>query len=268
MQTNTPLQGLTLVVTRPRMQAIRTANALREAGAEVIELPVLAITPINASIAPQDLAGASGIIFVSANAVAYGVQALRRGGEIDATVQMFAIGRATAAALADAGYQDVVSPQQSIDSEGLLAMPQLRSVEGRHIILVKGVSELGGRTLLEQTLVTRGARVTVLECYRRAPFVPDLAVREAFKKLLASDRVHACFVLSNETLDSLINIFSIMDITPQSKIVLLVPHSRVADAARTRGFDKIVEVPLAESALIAALTGLKPQLQLLTAPAH
>ena len=254
------MQGLTLVVTRPRDQAARTAGTLRKAGADIIEFPVLDIAPVEASLAPRDLADVSGIVFVSANAVAHGVPVLRRAGDITSDVQLFAIGRATATALTDAGLQNVVSPQQSIDSEGLLALSQLHTVEGRHIILVKGQSELGGRTLLEQTLTARGARVTVLECYRRAPIVPTLAARESLQKSFASDRVHGCFALSVETLDSLMNIFAIMHVSPQTRIVLLVPHSRVADAARARGFDKIAEVPLAEAALTATLAALKPRL--------
>ena len=255
-----PLRGLTLVVTRPPAQGMRTAIALRDAGANVIEFPVLDITPMEATLSPRELASASGIIFVSANAVAHGVPWVQRAGGASATTELFAIGRATATALVDAGFEHVASPQQSIDSEGLLAMPQLRRVEGRHIILVKGRSDLGGRTVLEQTLTARGARVTALECYRRAPFIPVLAVREAFRTSLASGCVHACFALSVETMNSLINIFTMMDISPQSQMVLLVPNPRVADAARTHGFDKIFEVPLAESALVPALTRLKPQL--------
>ncbi len=262
------MQGLTLVVTRPRDQAARTASTLRKAGADIIEFPVLDIAPIEASLAPRDLASASGVIFVSANAVAYGLPVLKRAGvgDIVPDVQMFAIGRATATALMDAGCQNVVSPQQSIDSEGLLALSQLHKVEGRHIILVKGQSELGGRTVLEQTLTARGARITVLECYRRTPIVPTLAARESLQKSLASDRVHGCFALSVETLDSLMNIFTIMHVSPQTRLgmgmgmVLLVPNSRVADAARARGFAKIAEVPLAEAALTATLADLKPRL--------
>ncbi len=262
MQTEHSLQGLTLVVTRPRAQAARTASILRNAGADIIEFPVLDIAPIEASLAPHDLASASGVIFVSANAVAYGVPVLRHAGDIAPDIQIFAIGRATATALMDRGVQNVVSPQQSIDSEGLLALPQLRTVEGRHIILVKGQSELGGRTLLEQTLTARGARVTVLECYRRAPIMPSLAARESLQDALMSDRVHGCFALSVETLDSLMNIFAIMHVSPQTRMgmVLLVSHSRVADAARARGFDKIAKVPLAEEALTATLATLKPRL--------
>ena len=260
MPAEIPLQGLNLVITRPAAQAARTAQALRAAGADVIEFLVLDIAAIDATLAAGELASASAIIFVSANAVEYGAPLIKLAGGAPVGMEIFAIGGATAAALAQAGFAHVVSPQQSIDSEGLLAMPQLLSVEGRHIILVKGRSESGGRTLLEQTLPKRGARVTVLECYRRAPMVPDLAAREALRQSLASGGVHACFALSVETLDSLNNIFSIMDITPQSQMVLLVPHPRVAAAARARGFGKVAEVPLAESAMINALADLKPRL--------
>ena len=264
MQAELPLRGLTLVVTRPYLQAARTALALREAGAAVIEFPVLDIAPVAATLAATELASASGLIFVSANAVAYGVPALRCAGEIPAGAKIFAIGRATATALADAGFSDVVSPQQSIDSEGLLAMPQLQSVAGRHMILVKGVSELGGRTLLEQTLAARGARMTLLECYRRAPVVPESVARVALSSARASGCVLACFALSVETLNSLVDIFSNMKTSPQSELTLLVPNPRVADAARAHGFDKIAQVPLSERELIAALVALKPQLMLRT----
>jgi uroporphyrinogen-III synthase len=260
MQTEAPLRGLTLIVTRPRAQASRSANALRDAGAAVIEFPVLDIAPIEATLAAFDVARTSGFIFVSANAVAYGVPALRRTGEIAASTEIFAIGRATASALVDAGFKDVVSPQQSIDSEGLLAMPQLQSVAGRHMIIVKGTSEPGGRTILEQTLTARGAVVSVFECYRRAPAVPDTTQRDAFRNALATAPKLACFALSVETLDSFIEICKGMEINPQSKMALLVPHPRVGNAARAHGFDRIATVPMAESALVAALAELKPQL--------
>lgn len=260
MRVDPPLRGLVLVVTRPRDQAAQSAFVLREAGADVIEFPVLDISPIEASISSQELAGAFAIIFVSTNAVAHGLPVLLRAGGIAPGTEIFAIGLATAAALDDAGLSNVVSPQQSIDSEGLLALSQLQSVEGRHIILVRGQSELGGRRTLEQALLARGARVTVLECYRRAPFVPDSTSRDSLAKSFASGNVHGCFALSVETLDSLSNIFLSMKISPQSLLFLLVPHPRVATAARARGFLNIAEVPLAEPALIAALADLKPRL--------
>ncbi|MCY7388854.1 MAG: uroporphyrinogen-III synthase, partial [Burkholderiales bacterium] len=131
MQAEILLQGLNLVVTRPLAQAARTAQMLRAAGADVIEFPVLDIASIDATLAASELASASAIIFVSANAVDHGVPLVRGAGGASVGMEIFAIGRATAAALAQAGFKHVVSPQQSIDSEGLLAMSQLLRVDGR-----------------------------------------------------------------------------------------------------------------------------------------
>ena len=128
MQAELPLRGLTLVVTRPHLQAARTALALREAGAAVIEFPVLDIAPVAATLAATELASASGLIFVSANAVAYGVPALRCAGEIPAGAKIFAIGRATATALADAGFSDVVSPQRNVVPPQCDVVPPERDV--------------------------------------------------------------------------------------------------------------------------------------------
>ena len=58
MQAEIPLQGLSLVVTRPPAQAARTALLLRAAGAYIIEFPVLAIASINATLPAAELASA------------------------------------------------------------------------------------------------------------------------------------------------------------------------------------------------------------------
>ena len=90
--------------------------------------------------------------------------------------------------------------------------------------------------------------------------VPDLATREALRELFAVARVHACFAMSVETLESLMNVFSTMGISPRSKVTMLVPHVRVAKAAHACGFDRIEEVPMADSTLVARLAALKSRL--------
>lgn len=254
-----PLAGLKLVVTRPERQAQVSTDALRAAGAWVLKLPVLAISPIPATLDADDISRAAGIIFVSANAVQHGVPLLPAAAKLPRETTIFAIGRATAAALVAAGFENVVSPQQSIDSEGLLALPELHRVKGRHIILVKGVSETGGRTLLESTLISRGATTVVLACYRRRACQPAAASQQALATQLAAGHRLIFFALSIETMDSLISLFSIMNISAANQI-LLVPHPRVAAAARERGFVQIFAVPMAEANLVDTLATLKPDL--------
>ncbi len=257
-----PLAGLTVVVTRPRRQGAATAKALRAAGAEAIELPVLDITPLPASIDATLLARASLVIFVSANAVEYGLDVLRRAGGIPPGARMAAIGEATMRALNDAGFAYVVSPQQSIDSEALLAMPQLQGseVNGQHVILIRGKSESGGRRVLEAELAARGARVTVLECYERRDTLPPIAPLQQLVGSLRNDI--AVMALSVETLESLLNVFALQSNWLRATW-LLVPNARVAAAARTRGFERVTEVGVSAESLICALVELKPRMNII-----
>jgi uroporphyrinogen-III synthase len=259
MPDSRPLSGLTIVVTRPQSQAAETARALREAGAAVIEYPVLEIVPLRTSIAEDDLTRAAAVIFVSANAVEHGLPVLRAAGPIAPDTLMMAIGNATANALRNAAIERVVSPQQSIDSEGLLALPQLRQVQGQLIILIKGRSASGGRTLIEQTLSGRGATVMALECYERRDLPPDPVTRGELLVALKQMPNGAVMALSVETLQGLMASLA-GDEALLRKAALLVPHPRVAAAAAERGFQHVFEVPMSAAKLVAALTALKPQL--------
>ena len=254
-----PLTGLTVVVTRPQQQGAPLADALRSAGASVIEYPVLEIVPLDATIPPATLARAAAVIFVSVNAVEHGLPSLRAAGTLSAGCLMMAIGGATATALHDAGIERVVSPQQNIDSEGLLALPQLQQVQGQTIILMRGHSLAGGRTLIERTLTERGATVMALECYERREIIPAAASHDALVAALDHAPVLAVMALSVETLESLMA--SLGDWQAALKrTALLVPHPRVSAAAAAHGFEHVFETPMSASGLIAALAALKPRL--------
>lgn len=254
-----PLAGLTVVVTRPRQQGESTALALRAAGAAVIELPALEIVPLACAIDGAVLARAHAAIFVSANAVEHGVPCLRESGGLAGKTLIAAIGRATTLALHEAGFADVVSPQQSIDSEGLLAMPQLQpsQVRGQHVILVRGKSAGGGRKLLEESLAARGAEVVVVACYERRERAPPAGQMAELIKSMKPD--FAVMALSVETLDSLMKLFSGHEALLRSAW-LLVPHARVAAAARARKFTRVAELDMSAETLVPALIQLKPRI--------
>ena len=78
------------------------------------------------------------------------------------SVCFFAVGASTGRILQNAGLA-VVVPQEA-RTEGLLALTQLNHVVNLSIIIMKG---FGGRELLHDTLVTRGAKVTQWEVYKR-----------------------------------------------------------------------------------------------------
>jgi uroporphyrinogen-III synthase len=257
------LAGLVIIVTRPRQQGAATALQLRQHGADVMQFPVLEISAISAdqvrrTFDPLRVGLADAFIFVSANAVQFGLPLIRAWGGIPANARVFAIGLATARALVAEGVDDVLSPTGDNDSEGLLALPELLTVGGQHVVMVRGVSEGGGRTLLAETLIARGASLWPLECYQRQPVsalpgeILELSAR------LGSGQVHGFLVLSVETLDSLIA--NLQGIREGMNATFLVSHPRIAAAAVARGYSRVEVIPMGDDALPMALHRLMPKL--------
>ncbi len=262
------LSGLTVVVTRPRAQASASAAWFESFGARAISFPVLEIEPlpdviIDEHFSRADLSAASAIIFVSANAAEHGVAAIENRGGFPSGAAIFAIGRATASRLRlqAHGLTNIQSPAQGNDSEALLALPALQNVQGHKIVIVRGISESGGRTHLKQTLKTRGASVSMLECYVRRSILADQALRSELRGELNQRKIHAFSVLSVETLQSLVvNLTDANMAKGLSECMMLVPHPRVAEAALKMGFSKVSVVPMGGEPLLAALLNLKPVL--------
>jgi uroporphyrinogen-III synthase len=157
------LAGLGVLVTRPAHQARSLCRRIEHCGGRPIVFPAMDIRP------PADPGPAAGllrqawdlVIYTSANAV----QLARELAPLPPRAALVAaVGRATAAALRDAGSPPSLVPQTA-DSEGLLALPELAQVDGRRVLIVRGE---GGRPLLGDSLRRRGALVGFAEVYRRA----------------------------------------------------------------------------------------------------
>ncbi len=161
-------QRLHILNTRPAHQAAELSAALRNAGLAVSELPLLEIVPRELAPAEQrlllDLDRYDGVFFISANAAHRGLDAVAGyWPQWPWQLKAYAVGHATAEWLAAAGL-DVEIPAGRADSEGLLQLPALQQVKDKRFLLMRGV---GGRELLRHSLEARGARVDVLELYRR-----------------------------------------------------------------------------------------------------
>ena len=257
------LAGLTIVVTRPRAQGEITTRLLRSHGAEVVQFPVLDIfalpnSMISNSFTPDRIACMNAIIFVSANAARFGMPLIRAWGGLAAQTKVFAIGQATTQALIAEGVNAVLGPADGNDSEALLAMAQLQNVAGQHIVLVRGISESGGRSLLADTLGASGAQLWPLECYQRRPVTASAAEKFELSSRLQKRAAHGILVLSVETLDSLVE--NIAPMSLNRSVALLVSHQRIAAAAKAYGFERIEVVPVGDDALPMALHRLKAAL--------
>ena len=140
-----PLQGVGVLVTRPRPQATELVEAIESRGGSAYCFPVLEIVPFDELDIRNSLSRLGKpdiVIFVSRNAVEHGI-AYTDGGAIAV------IGPATAAAVAAAGRVVDIQPGDGYDSEHLLAEDRLQDVAGKCIRIIRGRS---GRELLAEDL--------------------------------------------------------------------------------------------------------------------
>jgi uroporphyrinogen-III synthase len=168
-------------------------------------------------------------------------------GHLPMVPRLAAVGRATAQALTATGRAPDLVPAGRFDSESLLALPQLADLRGQRVLIVRGT---GGRALLGDTLVARGAKLAYAEVYRRALPETDPA------PLLARWRqdVQLATATSGEVLNNLLTLVGERGRRLLLATPLVVISTRTARSARGQGF---VRVELAEratdDAVVAAL---------------
>ena len=242
-----PLRGRGILITRPARQAGGFAEKIAVLGGRPIIFPAIVILP-PADTAPvarahATLSGYDYAIFVSANAVEYGVPDARIW---PARLAAFAPGPGTAEALAAVGIADVRIPQTTFDSEGLLELPELSAPNAKRIVIFRGE---GGREYLGDALAALGAEVDHVVCYRRSkPAGGAVGLKETFR----DGHIDAVTVTSSEGLD---NLWALCDAAARAawrRCSTFVPHPRIASRAREIGLD-VVETAGSDAGLIAGL---------------
>jgi len=226
-----PLEGVTVVVTRPAAQARRFATLVQAAGATPLLLPALEIEPLTLDedervrLVPDDY---DWTVFTSANAVEFAWLHLPRPGR----TRVAAVGRGTARALEEHGIAVQAIPEKSSDSEGLLALAPFEAVRGKRILILKG---RGGRPLLATELARRGAEVVCGDLYRRLAAVPDAVALDVLRSACGRPRL-VIAITSVDGLSALTGFAPEADFPQLRDARLLVPGQRVAAAARDRGW--------------------------------
>jgi uroporphyrinogen-III synthase len=242
------LKGVGVVITRPARQAAGLAREVAALGGKPFVFPAILILPPEDQVAlrdvQRDLARYDIAIFVSANAVEYGVG---DPGAWPAHLLSLAPGPGTAAALAAVGIDRARVPQTTMDSEGLLAMPDLAAVAGKRIVIFRGA---GGRELLRTTLEARGAAVVQIECYRRSrPTAGMGGLIEAWR----DKRIDAVTLTSSEGLDNLCALLGDEGRAYLAATPVFVPHPAVARHASDLGLRAVVITGPADGGLLASL---------------
>jgi len=242
------LRGAGILITRPARQSAALASEIALLGGKPIVFPAIVILPPEDASAlaraQRELASYDYAVFVSANAVEYGVG---DPAAWPARLIAFAPGPGTAAALAAVGVTNVRVPATTMDSEGLLALAEMQRVESKRVVIFRGG---GGRELLGDTLTSRGARVDYVECYSRAR---PQAGAEGLEEALREGRIDAVTLTSSEGLDNLWNILGAADRERLAAIPAFMPHARIAERAGKLGIRQAIITAAADAGLIAAL---------------
>jgi uroporphyrinogen-III synthase len=245
-----PLADRGIVVTRPAHQCESLAAALSAAGAHPIIFPTIEILPPADS---QALASAIArldefdiAVFISPNAARMAMRAIvaRRAWPVALTAAT--IGRGGERELAHYGIDGIIAPAK-FDSEGLLAMPVMRAVAGKRVVIFRGD---GGRELLGDTLRARGASVEYAACYRRALPRGDTA------PLLAAwreGRVDAIAATSSEGVRNLFTLLGEAGRDALGRTPTFVPHPRIEAVARDAGCQSVVLTAQGDDGLLAGL---------------
>ena len=231
-----PLAGASVVVTRPAATAQALKRRIRALGGIALSLPGIALrASADAAAAKRALAAARTAdvaIFVSPAAVRFAF-ALRPNLRFARDTMVCTVGAATARALARRGIARAIWPRQRQDSEGLLALAELRNLHCSRVVLIGAP---GGRELLAQTLRAGRARVEEIHVYRRV--APALDRRHLATLELAA----APLVTLLTSAEALTNLRAILPLRLFARLAageLIVSSERLADAARASLFGRV-----------------------------
>lgn len=248
MTDTAPLSGLRIAVTRPKAQAEGLAREIEKLGGTAIRFPLLEIAPPDNPVPLQTilarLAEFEIVIFISPNAVHYGLQAMQACNRSFGKQLIAAIGSGTAAALHENGIASVLTSDGGADSDALLRLPELQQVAGCHILIFRGDH---GRELLGDTLKQRGASVEYAPCYcRRKPQQDIVKLLQANPDILT--------ISSSEALRNLHEMLPQAQLPRYFKLPLFVIHERIAVAARALGWQNTFTVNDGDEGLLTAIS--------------
>jgi len=252
-----------VIVTRPRAQAEPLARRIAALGRQAIVFPLLEIHPLEDQTmlraALKQLSAYAMVAFVSPNAVDAAFSVLH-GLSLSwpRKVALAVMGEGSRQALIRQGVTEdsatVISPLDPArtDSDTLVEALDLPALAGKRVLIVRGES---GRELLADALREAGVTVRQVAAYRRAAPILDDADRDRLRQLI--DVGHDWLVTSSESLRILIQMVQQSagadGVAKMRQRKIIVPHARIAETARTLGFEEIVLTGSGDEQVLAAL---------------
>ncbi len=238
-----PLFGRRIVITRARATAGPFARALRDSGAEVIELPAIETVPPDSYDALDRAIGQIGsynwVIFTSATGVD-GLMA--RLGETGhdvrelAAASIAAIGPATAARLRHYGLRAAVVPGE-YRAEAIAAAIGPQRIAGARILIPR--AQIAREALIDLLRQAGAAAVDVVAAYQT--MLPSPPALGSVKRMIARGEIDLVAFTSSSTVN---NFCAMTGADAVKRLAAAVIGPITAETARARGF-KVVAQPAA-----------------------
>jgi len=220
-----------VLVTRTESAGENLAEKVAETGTDVLHCAPFALEPPeNArevasqlmALLPADL-----VVITSQEGVRRSVELV--GAKSFARSLVVVPGEGTAHLARELGFANVIYPSRHGTSEAMLALPELREVDGLNVLILAAE---GGRGLMGRVLEDRGAAVDRIHVYRRIrqamPEGMEHKVREAGSVITLAASWEAVAGLCEALTDDLLQLIKAG--------ALIAPSRRVAERAESIGF--------------------------------
>ena len=238
---------MTVLVTRPGSEGQSLCQQLADEGIQAIHHPLIRIVdnPLLSDLSTQ-LSHSDIIIAVSHHAVTAAQSILSKTSSIWPSSPLYlGVGQKTAHVLSKVCKQKVNYPQVS-DSEHLLKLTELNGVNNKFILILRGN---GGRELIRDSLLNRGAQVSYCETYRRE-YIP-ICDHNTYQTWI-NRKTSKVVITSQEQLEYLCSITPDEYLAWLSTRQLFVPSQRIADRAQQLGFSNVTNTQSAANQILLA----------------
>lgn len=251
-QTSCLLNGMGIIITRPSAQATKLSALIHEHGGQAISFPLINIMPLDDysqfNQVINNLDAFDWVIFISSNAVQNGMpRILAQFETLPSQLQFAAIGPVTASELIQMGVDKVLIPNNRFDSEALLSLPEMQSMQDKKVMIVRGI---GGREVLANVLSSRGATVSFAECYQRINPQMDC---QYLAQLWQNNHCHAIVITSSEAMRHLLEMTNNGNDDWLRHMKICVNHTRIAEEAEAAGLHVNIANAPGDEAMLACL---------------
>ncbi|ABL02570.1 Uroporphyrinogen III synthase HEM4 [Candidatus Ruthia magnifica str. Cm (Calyptogena magnifica)] len=238
---------MNVLLTRPLLQVEELQSMVTKSGNKPLLFPTLKLNSIDAKVENNyyDV-----IIFISVNAVEYGLKILK-------TIsyhKIFAVGSATARKLSENDIEIDDFPRKKASSEALLALDSVAQLYHKTILIFRGQS---GREVLKQGLIKQNNQVEYVEVYERVNHNINSLHRQSLDELLSRNE-GVISITSIDSMKLLVKISSqILDVDRLKNYLLVVLSDRIKTYVNSIGFNKVLVTPnTSNNGIISVLTNL------------